>query len=56
MDRTYAAGDATDVLGQNAFLDFTDKENDEVRCAESRNVDKPSADSPLIAAQFIYIY
>jgi hypothetical protein len=31
MDRTYAAGDATDVLGQNAFLDLTDKENDEVR-------------------------
>lgn len=31
MDRTYAAGDATDVLGQNAFLDLTDKENDEVK-------------------------
>lgn len=31
MERTYEAGDAADVLGQNAFLDMTDKENDEVR-------------------------
>ncbi|KAJ9099725.1 hypothetical protein QFC20_005603 [Naganishia adeliensis] len=43
MDRTYAAGDATEVLGQNAFLDLTDKENDEVRCGEPRYIDKATA-------------
>ena len=30
MKQTYEAGDAGDVLGQNAFLDMTDMENDEV--------------------------
>jgi hypothetical protein len=46
MDRTYAAGDATELLGQNAFLDLTDKENDEVRCCELWYVDKPSTNPP----------
>ena len=34
MERKYEAGDANDVLGQNAFLDLTDREQDEVsfRC------------------------
>lgn len=30
MERKYEAGDANDVLGQNAFLDMTDAEQDEV--------------------------
>ncbi|KAJ9113007.1 hypothetical protein QFC22_006103 [Naganishia vaughanmartiniae] len=34
MKQSYEAGDAGDILGQNAFLDMTDKENDEVRCVQ----------------------
>lgn len=30
MERKYEAGAADDVLGQNAFLDLTDVEQDEV--------------------------
>jgi hypothetical protein len=35
MERKYESGAADDVLGQNAFLDLTDVEQDEVSCARS---------------------
>jgi hypothetical protein len=30
MQQAYTSGDASEALGENAFLDMTDKENDEV--------------------------